>query len=192
MATRAASGVVGRERELAALAAFVGIGEPAALALEGEAGVGKTTLWLAAVEEAERRGCQVLQSRPAEAEAHLAFAGLGDLLEQALDDAVDALPAPQAEALRVALLLERAGAAPRDERTLGVALLGLLRRLAAERPVLVAVDDVQWLDSATARVLAFAWRRLRSEPVGLLLAPPRRHSRRRPGSTSASDSRSGP
>ena len=171
MATGTASGVVGRERELAALAAFAGkvASGPAALALEGEPGVGKTTLWQAGVEEAERRGLPVLQTRPAEAEAHLAFAGLGDLLEGVLDDVIG-LPPPQAEALRVALLLDRPGGAPPDERALGVALLSLLRRLAGERPVLIAVDDVQWLDAATAGVLAFAWRRLRSEPVGLLLS----------------------
>ena len=72
--------------------------------------------------------------------------------------------------MRVALLLEPPRAAPPDERALGVALLGLLRRLAGDCPVLVAVDDVQWLDTASARVLEFAWRRLRTEPVGLLLA----------------------
>jgi DNA-binding CsgD family transcriptional regulator len=180
MATRTASGVVGRERELAALTSFLGDGGPVALALEGEAGVGKTTLWLAGVEEAEQRGRRVLQSRPAEAESRLAFAGLGDLLEDVPEETITQLPALQAEALRVALLLERAGAAPRDERTLGVALLGLLRRLAEDGPLLLAVDDVQWLDAATARALAFAWRRLRSEPVALLVAH-RAGSRAPPG-----------
>ena len=172
MASRTASGVVGRERELAALAAFAerGSAGPLALLLEGEAGIGKTTLWLAGVEDAERAGRLVLQARPAEAEARLAFAGLGDLLEGPLEAAIGELPRPQAEALRVALLLEPPRGAPPDERALGVALLGLLRRLAVERPVLVAVDDVQWLDTASARALDFAWRRLRTEPVGLLLA----------------------
>ena len=187
MAIRTASGVVGRERELAALGAFVGETGPTALTLEGEPGIGKTTLWLAGVEEAARRGRRVLRSRPAEAEAHLAFAGLGDLLEDVLDDALGVLPPPQAEALRIALLLEPASGASRDERMLGVALLGVLRRLVEEQPVLIAVDDVQWLDAATAGVLAFAWRRLRREPVGLLLcAGPAVACRR--GSTSASAS----
>jgi DNA-binding CsgD family transcriptional regulator len=172
MASGTASGVVGRARELAAVAAFVerGAAGPAALLLEGDAGIGKTTLWLAGVGAAEQQGRPVLQARPAEAESRLAFAGLGDLLEGVLDDAIGGLAPPQAAALRVALLLEPAAGAPPDERALGVALLSLLRRLAGERPVLVAVDDVQWLDAASARVLAFAWRRLRSEPVALLLA----------------------
>jgi hypothetical protein len=172
MTHRTTSGVVGRARELAALEDFVdrGAAAPVSLLLDGEAGIGKTTLWLAAVDAAARRGRRVLQARPAEAETRLAFAGLGDLLEDALADAVDGLPPPQAEALKVALLLEPARGTPPDERALGVALLHLLRRLAEEQPVLVAVDDVQWLDGASARVLAFAWRRLRSEPVGVLLA----------------------
>jgi predicted ATPase len=172
MAARTGSDVVGRERELAALAAFAerGSAGPAALLLEGEAGIGKSTLWLAGVEEARRRGRVVLQARPAEAEAQLAFAGLGDLLEGSPEETIGDLPRPQTDALRVALLLEPPSGSPPDERALGVALLGLLRRLARERPVLVAVDDVQWLDTASARTLEFAWRRLRTEPVGLLLA----------------------
>jgi DNA-binding CsgD family transcriptional regulator len=172
MTPRTESGVVGRAHELAALEDFVdrGATAPVSLLLEGEAGVGKTTLWLAGVEAATRQGRRVLQARPAEAEVRLSFAGLGDLLEDALGDAVEELSAPQAEALKVALLLEPARGTPPDERTLGVALRHLLRLLASEQPVLVAVDDVQWLDGASARVLAFALRRLRSDPVGVLLA----------------------
>ena len=136
MASRTASGIVGRERELATLAAFAerGAAGPEALLLEGDAGIGKTTLWMAGVEDAQRRGRRVLQARPAEAEARLAFAGLGDLLEGSPEGAIGELPHPQAEALRVALLLEPPRAAPPDERALGVALLGLLRRLARRLP----------------------------------------------------------
>jgi predicted ATPase len=76
--------VVGRDEELSALRAFLdrrAIGEgPFAIALEGEAGIGKSTLWRAAVEDALRRGRRVLSARPAESERGLAYAGLGDLL----------------------------------------------------------------------------------------------------------------
>ena len=138
--------------------------------IEGEAGAGKTTLWLAAHEEARERGYRVLETRPAEAEAGLPFAGLGDLVESTLDEVLDELPEPQADALRVALLLAPPGGAPPDERAVAVAVLGVLRELAGTGPVLVAVDDVQWLDPPSAKVVSFAWRRLREEPVGLLLA----------------------
>ncbi len=142
---------------------------PAALSLEGSAGAGKTTLWLAAVAIGRERGCRVLVTRPAAAESRLAFAGLGDLLGRVLDDVLSALPAPQADALQVALLLERPSV-PLDERAVGVSVLSALRTLCAGRPVMLAVDDVQWLDPASAAVLSFAYRRLVEEPIGLLLA----------------------
>ena len=164
--------VIGRETELAAATAFLD-GLPSGtrgLRIEGEAGAGKTTLWLAATEEARERGYRVLETRPAEAEAGLPFAGLGDLVESTLDEVLDELPEPQADALRVALLLAPPGDALPDERAVAVAVLGVLRALAGASPVLVAVDDVQWLDPPSAKVVSFAWRRLREEPVGLLLA----------------------
>jgi len=168
----ARSEVVGREREIAAVASFLeGFDRgPRGLVLEGEAGVGKTTVWLNGVESARQRGYWVLESRPAAAEARLAFAGVGDLLAGVLPQVIGALPAPQADALRVAMLLVRPSGAPPDERAIAVALCGAIRELCVARPVLLAVDDVQWLDSASVAVLTFAWRRLRGEPVGLLLA----------------------
>jgi DNA-binding CsgD family transcriptional regulator len=164
--------VIGRQEELEALDGFLRSLEtgPAVVVLVGDAGVGKTTLWRAGVGAARRIGYRALETRPAAAEARLAFAGLGDLLGQRLDDLLDALPPPQADALRVALLLERPRGVPPDERAVAFAFLSALRLYAEESPVLLAVDDVQWLDSASVAVLAFAWRRLRSEPVGLLLA----------------------
>ena len=167
-----AGGVIGREEELAALAAFlddVPVG-PAQLVLVGEAGVGKTTLWCAGADEARERGYRVLETRPAEAEARLAFAGLGDLLDPVLGEVLDPLPTPQRDALRVALLLERATGVPPEERAVAVAVLSALRNLAADRPTIVAVDDLQWLDSPSAAVLGFAWRRLRDERASLLVA----------------------
>ena len=163
--------VVGRVAERAELEAFVDqvASGPAALSLEGEAGMGKSTLWGWAVALARDRGCRVLAARPVEAEAHLPFAVLGDLVGHDLDHALEDLPSPQAEALRVALLMEPARA-PLDERTVGVALMSALRALTSTGPVVVAVDDVQWSDAASVAVLSFAWRRLSNEPVGALLA----------------------
>jgi DNA-binding CsgD family transcriptional regulator len=168
--TTVTSEIVGRELELGSLASFLEeeVSGPAALVLEGEAGIGKSTLWLAAVEEARERGFRVLVSRPAETEQSLAFAGLGDLLESALDDVVDELPPPRRRALEAALLVGESSDAA-DVRALGVAVQNALEILAAADPLVVAVDDVQWLDRTTASTLTFALRRLES-PVVLVLA----------------------
>lgn len=164
--------IVSREKELASLNGFItGIGgEPAALVLEGEAGIGKSTLWQAGVEQARARGLRVLSSRPAEAERGLGHAGLGDLFDEILDDVLPELPAPRRRALEIALLREEASTDPLDPRALAVAVLTLLQLLSEENPLLIAVDDVQWLDASSASALAFALRRLASSPVLVLLA----------------------
>lgn len=162
--------LVGREEELEALDALLRADAlPASLLVAGEAGIGKTSLCLAAVELARERGFETLAARPAEAEAELSFASVGDLLGPVLDRVLGELPAPQARALRVALLVEEGEAAP-DARALGVAFLGALRVLSRDQPVLLAVDDVQWLDSSSAAVLSFVGRRLATEPIALVLA----------------------
>ena len=164
--------VVGRDAELASIRGFVaGISDGAsALVLEGEAGMGKTTLWLAGVEAAETAGLCVLQAAPAESEIALSFSGLGDLLDPVLDEALAPLAAGQRSALARALVLEEVEGPAPDAHAAGVALLNALRGLASTRDLLVAVDDVQWLDAATSSALAYATRRLRAEHVGLLLA----------------------
>ena len=162
--------IVGRDQELAATAAFLDGDLPAALVLAGEAGIGKTTVWRAALEQAREHGVRVLVCRPAQSEAHLSFAGLADLLEPVLGETLEALPAIQRRALEAALLLSEEERPPPDQRTISTACLGVVRELAGQGPVLVAVDDVQWLDSPTALVLEFVARRLAEEPVGLLLA----------------------
>src|SRR5438034_9688953 len=98
--------IVGRDEELASVRAFVARAErgPAALVLEGEPGIGKSTLWLAGVEHARQRGSRALASRPAEAERSLAHVALGDLLEAVLADVVPTLPAPRRRAIEAALL----------------------------------------------------------------------------------------
>ena len=163
--------IVGRDEELGSIYAVLDqtADGPAALVLEGEAGIGKSTLWLAGVEAARERGLRVLSSRPAEAERGLAHAGLGDLFENVLESVLPALPAPRRRALEVALLVEEA-ADGSDPRTLGVAVRSALEALVAEAPIVLAVDDVQWLDPSSASALAFALRRLREQPILLLLA----------------------
>lgn len=165
-----ADSLIGRSNELAFVDDFLArLDEgPHALFLEGEAGIGKTRLWREGVERARDLGHRVLTARPGGSEVQLAFAGLTDLLADALDDVLAALPAPQRRALEVALLLRDAGSAPPDQRAVSAAFLGALRALASERPVVVAVDDLQWLDRASAFVVSFAARRLDTEPVGLL------------------------
>jgi len=164
--------IVGREEELASLRAFFeqAEGGPRALVLEGEPGIGKSTLWLAGVEGASRRDFRVLSSRPAEAERALAHAGLGDLFEGVLGDVLPTLAPPRRHALEVALLVEEAPDAPVDHRALAVAVRDVLDVLSDREPVVVAVDDLQWLDPSSARALAFALRRLGEKRVRVLLA----------------------
>jgi DNA-binding CsgD family transcriptional regulator len=166
------SRIVGRDAELVSLHDFVvGIsGGAAALVLEGEAGMGKTTLWSAGVAHAGEREVIVLQARPAESETSLSFSAARDLLDPVLDDALAALVPAQRRALARALVLDEGDGPAPDPHAVGVAVLNALRALATERPLVVAVDDVQWLDSASAAALAFAGRRLREEPIALLLA----------------------
>jgi len=143
---------------------------PAALLFEGEPGIGKSMLWRRTVEVAGERGVRVLEARPSEAEAKLPYAALGDLLECELEATVAHLPAPQRRALEVALLLADPDGELPDQRAIAVAVLGVLRSLAATGGVVVAVDDLQWLDADSARALTFALRRLSEEPVLTLLA----------------------
>jgi DNA-binding CsgD family transcriptional regulator len=164
--------VIGREEELGKIAAFLDASAepPSALLLEGDAGIGKTTLWRYGIAAAAEREYRVLSCSPAEAEATLAYAAVGDLLEHALPEAEAELAPPQRRALRVALLLEAAEGVPPMPRAIAVAVLNVLRALSRASPVLVAVDDLQWTDSASASVLSFVARRLRGEPVCFLLS----------------------
>jgi tetratricopeptide (TPR) repeat protein len=163
--------LVGRAAELAALDGFLerAAAGPAVVVVEGAPGIGKTSLVRAAAGLAGGRGCAVLRAQAAAPESSLAFAVLADLLAPLLDDVVPALPAPQARALRVALLLEE-GPASLDPRAVGTAFLATLRAAAGRGPLLVAVDDAQWLDAPSAGALWFAARRLEDAPIALLLA----------------------
>ena len=162
--------LIGRDEELQRVQRFLEA-VPAsgrALLIAGEAGVGKTSLWQSAVGRAQAAGMRVIAARPTEAETSFAHAALGDLLgphPEVLED----LPGPQRRALEVALLLTERGEKP-DQQAVALATLAGLRALARAAPLIVAVDDVQWLDRPSAAVLGFAARRLTDEPIGLLLA----------------------
>jgi DNA-binding CsgD family transcriptional regulator len=163
--------LVGREPEQAEIEEVLERAQvsSAVLVLEGEPGVGKTTLWRFGVELAIAAEFQVLATQPAEVEAKLTYSGLADLLTP-YADAIGALPGPQRRSLRVALRLQDIEAAQPDETAVALATLNLIRSLATDAPVLIGVDDVQWLDAASAEVLTFVLRRLRDEPVAALLA----------------------
>ena len=162
--------LVGREPELTAAQAFVGglIDGPRGWLIEGEAGIGKTAVWRAALAEAEARGCIVLRCVAEQAEARLAFVGLADLAADISDETFGAVRSPQRQALEVALVRRERTADPPDPTAVAIGFRSLLVRIAEEAPVVVAVDDVQWLDAATARALAFTVRRLEGRRVGIL------------------------
>ena len=171
--------IVGRSAEQAAIDRFVAAfrddrpaGEvrgPRGLAIEGEAGIGKSTLWAAVVGAAGDAGALVLEARPASPEVRLSFSGLADLLDRDIDAVLDRLPLPQRAALEIALQRRPAGDGS-ESGIVGVAVLHALQLLAATRAVIVAVDDLQWLDSPSAAALEYAIRRLRTEPIGVLTA----------------------
>ena len=161
----------GREEERGAVAHLLDEPEqlPAAAVLWGEAGIGKTTLWLAGIEAASARGYRVLSARPSAAETRFSFAGLADLLGAAAGEVVSGLPPVQRRALEAALLLGESEV-PADERVVAAAFLGAVRLLAADGPLCLAVDDVQWLDAASLAALRYALARLEDEQLAALIA----------------------
>lgn len=140
-------------------------GRSGVLVLSGEAGIGKSALLDAA--EGFAADMRVLRARGVEAEGEVPFGGLLELLRPALR-AVDQIPRPQAAALESALALRPGGGY--DRFAVGAATLSLLASSAEDRPLLVLVDDVQWLDAATSEALLFAFRRLVADPIAVVLA----------------------
>src|SRR5919108_1124702 len=163
--------LVGRADELSLIGELLDKRDrlPGAALVVGEAGIGKTTLWLAATARAADTGYRVLSSRPSEVETGYSFAGLSDLVAEFVDEVSAALPPPQRRALDAALLRDDDDGLPVEERVVAAAFLATLRELAESGPVVVAVDDVQWLDASSLAVLRFALARLRDEPVAALL-----------------------
>jgi DNA-binding CsgD family transcriptional regulator len=158
----------GRSEQLAAIGRLLErmrSGRAGVLVLRGEAGIGKTALLDAAEQKAA--GAQVLRVTGVESEAELPFAALHALMRPALDE-IGALPGRQAEALRGAFGMTDAAVA--DRFLVGLGVLSLVAELAEDRPVLVLVDDAQWVDRASADALVFAARRLQAERAAVLVA----------------------
>ena len=143
---------------------------PVGCILEGTPGIGKTAVWRESIAGGRRRGYQVLETAPSEPDTALAFSGLSDLFERLPGAVWESLPEAQAHALKAALSMGELPEGSRDVQALPRAILGVLRQLSAAGPVLIAIDDEQWLDVASARVLAFALCRLRDEPIIAIVA----------------------
>jgi DNA-binding CsgD family transcriptional regulator len=162
---------IGRERETDDIEVF--LDRPArglrTLVLDGEAGIGKSTLWAHAVEASRARSLPVLASRPAEGERSMAHVVLGDLFGECPADLLSVLPAPRRRAFEAALL--RVAPDERiDPRALGAAIQTLLSVLTKDGPLVLAIDDDQWMDPSSAATLEFALRRSLDLPILLLLA----------------------
>jgi len=145
------SELIGRQSELDYVERFVGDVRTGThgLVVFGEPGIGKTALWRHAIARCREAGCQLLITRPSEEEMPLSGCGLVDLLEESAVD-LDRLRAEE------------------DPLECGRTVLEALRRLAASGPTVVAIDDLQWLDSVSARALRYALRRADREPLGVL------------------------
>jgi len=164
--------IVGRDHELTRLDTFLRDDEAhrAAVVLEGEAGIGKTTVFAAAIEAAGGLDVRLLSARPDEPDRELAFSTLTDLLRSIADDLADGLPEPQRRAIAVALLEETDPGVGTDVRAVSAAVHTLLTVACDERALLIAIDDAQWIDPSSDRVLGFALRRLVDSPIRLLFA----------------------
>lgn len=143
---------------------------PAGVLLHGREGIGKTVLWSEAVRRARHLGYRVLDCALARAESRLTYAGLADLIGPVLDEVRPRLARPHTRALETALAIVSSRSSAPDERAVAFGLHGALSALARESPIALAVDDVQWLDPSSTLMLSYAIRRLRREPVLLILA----------------------
>jgi DNA-binding NarL/FixJ family response regulator len=164
--------LVGRDGAVAASNAFLASlrGGPRALILEGVAGIGKTAVWRTTLDAARQASCSVLEAVAEQVEARMSFVGLADLIGERYGEVADTLPSPQRAALDHALLRGSGDAAQApDARTIGTALRSAIVALAGRAPVVIAIDDVQWLDGPTAEAVAFAARRLDGHEVGVLV-----------------------
>ena len=139
------------------------------MVLEGDPGIGKTTVWRAAVDAARRRSYRVLVCRASESESALSFLGLGDLLDGVDEAVLDALPEPQRRALEFALL-RSSDEGSLDRVAVARGTLAAIRASASETPTVLAIDDAQWLDAPSVDVCRFVAHRLTDERVGLLLS----------------------
>jgi DNA-binding CsgD family transcriptional regulator len=176
--------LVGRDGEIAEIRAFFAAasGVPAAMAITGEAGIGKTMVWKH-VAQTSASPAHVLSCQPTPAETPLAFSALDDLFGDVVGEVLPRLPAPRRRAVETALLrdavpeprptvVSRGGHALPERRALARGILDVLRILSGRAPLMVAVDDAQWLDRPSAGVLEFCFRRLQGQHVSILLTFP--------------------
>lgn len=164
------SGVISRSAEFRAVSEFLLSAElaPTGLVIDGEAGIGKTTIWLAALAMARDRGFLVFSARTGQAESVLAYAAVADLLGDVDPAVLATLPDVQRLAVdRVMLRASTEGPAT-DQRVVAAAFAAVLDRLSGDAPVMVAIDDVQWLDPSSQAVVLYAARQLNGR-VGVLL-----------------------
>lgn len=162
-------GLVGRREQRDVVASFLEAARtcPVALVIEGEPGIGKSTIWQHAIGVARGEGRRLLACRAVETEMALPFVSLTDLLDPLLDATAD--PGSARRPVLETALGPSGPAASIDRLVVSRAVLGLIRSVAADGPLLIAIDDVQWLDPATANVLGFVARRTPDLPVGYLL-----------------------
>ena len=164
--------VIGRESERAILTRFLDSipTGPSALLLSGDPGIGKTTVWKEGLAGAQLRRYRTLSCGPVEAETRLSYAALGDLLEPILEEAAPRRAGATASGPRGGPLALPEIRCPSRPAAVSLAVLGCLRSVASTSPVVVAVDDIQWMDLPSVRVLQFVVRRLKDEQVGLMTA----------------------
>ena len=142
-------------------------GRGGALQIVGEPGIGKTSLLEEAIEDAD--DLLVIRAAGIEAEANLPYASLGETVAPLLEG-LGTLPEAQAQAIRAALALGPSPGAASDRFATCAAFLNLLTDAAEREPLLIVIDDAQWLDSPSAECLGYAARRLANTRVGLLVA----------------------
>ncbi|MBI2763595.1 MAG: AAA family ATPase [Chloroflexi bacterium] len=164
--------LIGRHAELERIGAVLAFRDafPAGILLHGREGIGKTALWREAVRRSHELGYRVLECALSRNESRLTFAGLADLIGPALDEVLPKIAPPQARALETALAIASSDASPSDEQAVAFGLHGALSVLASRSPIVLAVDDIQWLDPSSTLMLSYAIRRLRRESVVLLFA----------------------
>lgn len=163
---------IGREEELAAARATLDAAAagPAALVLHGPAGIGKTTIWRAIRDLAVERGFLAMSTRAVETEAQLAFNGLVDLLDPWIDEVIDQLPPAQRAGMEVALQRAPVGDRVPPPLAVSMATLTSLRSRAERSPLVIAVDDLPWLDGPSANVLEYVMRRVEGMRIAFVTA----------------------
>ncbi len=163
--------LIEHELELAAVDEFLASEgkPPSGLVFVGEAGIGKTTLWRYGLAAAAGAGYQVMATQATASESELGFTVLAALLQDKAAELLPELPVPQRRALEVAIVLAEPGPEAPQPRAIAMAFVGALRLAARSRPLLVAIDDEQWIDEASKAALEFAIRRVKDERIGFLL-----------------------